>query len=114
MAGLGVRQREIIPRIRSLRSLHSRVGRELGFSSNFVKNLDEIIRAIEKTYEMRRDASEGVLHALNSDVELSEEDRGFKLHFGSETLEFDLEIVEALGSQITIKSSDLGTIREVG
>jgi len=87
---------------------------ELGFSSNFVKNLDEIIRAIEKTYEMRRDASEGVLHALNSDVELSEEDRGFKLHFGSETLEFDLEIVEALGSQITIKSSDLGTIRKVG
>ncbi len=86
----------------------------LGFSSDFVNNLNEIISAIEKTYEMRRDASEGVLDALNSDIELGEEDRDFKLYFGNETLEFDLEIVEALGSQITIKSSDLGTIRKVG
>ena len=86
---------------------------ELGISSRFVGNLNEIIDAIEETYDMRRAASEGVLDALNSSVTVGEEDRAFKLHFGNETLEFDLQTVEAIGSQMTIKSSDLGTIRKV-
>ena len=48
---------------------------ELGFSSRFVDNLNEIIDAIEETYDMRRAASEGVLDALNSSVTVGEEDR---------------------------------------
>ena len=62
---------------------------------------------------MRRGATEEILRVLNAGVNYSEGDKSVRLRFGQQQLEFSVELVEALGSQLSIAANELGSIKRV-
>ena len=87
--------------------------KDAGFSSAFAQQANSISEAITNTYEMRRGATEEILRVLNAGVNYSEGDKSVRLRFGQQQLEFSVELVEALGSQLSIAANELGSIKRV-
>ena len=87
--------------------------KDAGFSSAFAQQANSISEAITNTYEMRRGAKEEILRVLNAGVNYSDGDKSVRLRFGQQRLEFSVELIEALGSQLSIATNELGSIKRV-